>query len=246
MTDRRSGLRDRLGGSGRHHTDALVDVLPPGLPPEEARSKALREHNRVAKAFEGARAEVARLHEDYARAGAADEAAIRQAAREGKPAPEPRAPAIGQELEAAEHAARVLADELKMAAGDLLAHARDYAADAAAEAEQQALDAEEGAHIALASAAEAMERAGECEARSGWWSTLAAEGDAVPYQAGRFSREGQVKVRQVVAYLDTSREFKARHRAELARQAEHEARLPLPPTSAPGDRQPVGTEAPAS
>jgi hypothetical protein len=53
MTDRRSGLRDRLGGSGRHHTDALVDVLPPGLPPEEARSKALREHNRVAKAFEG-------------------------------------------------------------------------------------------------------------------------------------------------------------------------------------------------
>jgi hypothetical protein len=222
----------------------LADVLPPDVPEGLAKAKAYREHRRVTEAFQGARADVARLHEDYARTAAADDSAMRQAARAGKPAPEPNAPAIGRELEAAEHAARVLADELKMATADLLATARDYAGEAAHAAEAAAADAEEGARIALASAGEAMDRAWEHEARSSWWDELATEGQAAPYRAGGYSREGQTKVRQVLTYLDQRREFKARHVAEVARHAEHEAKLPLPPSQAPA-REPVGAEAPA-
>ena len=54
MTERPRRLHHRHGGSGRHHADALLSPLPPGVPAELARSKALRQHGNVAKSWRAA------------------------------------------------------------------------------------------------------------------------------------------------------------------------------------------------
>jgi hypothetical protein len=109
--DRPRRLRNRLGGSGRHHGEALVSPLPPGIPAELARSKALRQHHNVARAWQAARDELVRLQSLAETTEAQDAEAARAAAREGKPLPPAKVGDVREALARAERDMSIVSDE---------------------------------------------------------------------------------------------------------------------------------------
>ena len=223
-----------------YHADQLLSPLPPGIPPEVARSRALRTHRHVADSWKGSREELLWLQALAQTTDASDDEATRKAAHAGKPLPEPKAPAVREAVGRAERNLALLGNELRTVTGDLFAAAAPHAQAMEAECDEAALAAEESARTALGAAVEALERCGELENRSGWWWELGHEDSAPPFLAGAgTTAEAQGRIRAVVDYLDRRRERLAEHAAEMARFAEHEAKLPSPPTTA---LTPVGAD----
>lgn len=234
-------LRDRLAGSGRHHADALVSPLPPGIPAELARSRALKTHGNVAKAWKASRAELVRLQALAEATEREDADAARAAARAGRPLPPAKAGDVREALASAERALSIVADELVRATDDVFDAAAGVAAEQETTADDEAAAAEDAARVALQSAIDALDRSADAEARAQWWYELANDGRVAPFRPGTISRERQVYVQRAIQFLDERRERVAAHVAEQARLAEAEAKLPLPPASAPAPGQPMTT-----
>ena len=225
-------LRDRLAGSGRHHADALVSPLPPGIPAELARSRALKTHGNVAKAWKASQAELVRLQALAEATEREDADAARAAARAGRPLPPAKVADVREALATAERDLAIVGDELVRATDDLLDAAAAVAAEQETTADDVAAAAEDAARVALQSAIDALDRSADAEARAQWWFELANDGRVAPFRPGTISRERQMYVQRAINFLDERRERVQTHIDEQRRLAEADAKLPLPPTTA--------------